>query len=386
MVGSPVCKPNLRRAPESASEVAQSPARATFKNGGEFLREVRDEVEHLVAGRLRRRSARQLYLKAPAAIALLAFGWVALLFARPHGVTVALCIMGLAAGATLIAFCVQHDANHGAYFTSRRANHLIGWTSDCLLGFSSYAWRVKHNIAHHTYTNVDGYDADIAQTPYLRLAPAQRPRTYYRFQHLYIWPLYSLMGLRWQILGDLKSFHAGSIGKSKLPAPRGCTLVGIVAGKTFFIAWALVIPSFFYPWWAVVAVYVAISMATSLIMAVTFQLAHCVEEAGFSSATELSENPRLWAVHEVESTVDFCPDNKLLTWTLGGLNYQIEHHLFPRLPHTLYPAIAPIIRRACDRHGIRYTVQPNLQAAVRSHLRHLRHLGQAGIRAELEMG
>jgi linoleoyl-CoA desaturase len=194
------------------------------------------------------------------------------------------------------------------------------------------------------------------------------------------------MGLRWQIAGDLSSLCAGSIGKSTLRFPRGWALFGIVAGKALFIAWALVIPALVYPWWMVATVYLAINMASSLVMAVTFQLAHCVEEADFSTAAALASTTRPWAVHEVESTVDFCPANKLLTWTLGGLNYQIEHHLFPRLPHTLYPAIAPVVKQACRRHGIRYTVQPTLRAALRSHVRHLRRLGQAGVRAELEMG
>jgi linoleoyl-CoA desaturase len=127
-------------------------------------------------------------------------------------------------------------------------------------------------------------------------------------------------------------------------------------------------------------------MAGSIVMAITFQLAHCVEEASFASPADLVSDGRVWAVHEVETTVDFCPRNKLLTWALGGLNYQIEHHLFPRLPHTLYPAIAPIVQRNCLRHGVRYTVQPSLRLALRSHFRHLRVLGRAGLRAELEMG
>jgi linoleoyl-CoA desaturase len=373
MAKSSVSARGVRPASAQVHAADQGTSKATFGNGGAFLREIRDEVERVVKEDTRRRAARQLYLKAPLAIGLVSLAWLLLLFAQPHGLTVGLCILALAAGGTLIAFCVQHDANHGAYFTSRRFNHLVGWTSDCLLGFSSYAWRVKHNVAHHTYTNVDGYDADIDQGPYLRLAPTQPPRSHYRFQHLYIWALYSLMGLRWQIAGDLSSLRAGSIGKSTLRFPKGWALVGIVAGKTLFIAWALVVPSFFYPWWMVATVYIAINMAASLVMAVTFQLAHCVEEAKFSSAAELSSTPRLWAVHEVESTV-------------GGLNYQIEHHLFPRLPHTLYPAIAPLVRQACHRHGIRYTVHPTLRAALRSHLRHLRQLGQTGVRAELEMG
>ena len=119
-----------------------------------------------------------------------------------------------------------------------------------------------------------------------------------------------------------------------------------------------------YPWWGVLTAYVGLSMVTSVVMATTFQLAHCVEEAGFATPAELIASKRVWAVHEVETTVDFCPRNKLLTWMLGGLNYQIEHHLFPRIPHTLYPEIAPIVQRNCLRYGVRYTVQPSLRLAL----------------------
>ena len=361
--------------------------KATFKTGGAFLRDTRAEVERLLSTpQARTRGARQLYLKAPISVGLIVVSWAVLLFAHPDVVVVALCLTGLGVGATLVAFCVQHDANHGSYFKSRRYNHLVGWTADALLGFSSYAWRVKHNVAHHTYTNVDGYDDDIEKTPFARFSPIQPTRPWYRFQHLYVWPFYTLMGIRWQTLGDLNSIRQGAIGKSIVRFPTGWTLAGLVGGKLFYIGWAIVLPLLFYPWWVVATVYVGLSMAGSFVMAITFQLAHCVEEASFASPADLAADGRVWAVHEVETTVDFCPRNKLLTWGLGGLNYQIEHHLFPRLPHTLYPEIAPIVQRNCLRHGVRYTVQPSLRLALRSHFRHLRVLGRAGLRAELEMG
>jgi len=361
--------------------------RVSFKNGGEFLRDLRAEVEHhLSAGHVRLRGAIRLYSKAPVAVGLIALSWVVLMFARPGAVGIVLCISGLAAGAILVAFCVQHDANHGSYFKSRRYNHAVGWTSDALLGFSSYAWRTKHNVAHHTYTNVDGYDDDIELSPLARFAPTQPTRPWYRFQHLYVWLVYSLMGLRWQTTGDLESLLRGSYGKTTLRSPSGWTWVSLLGGKAFFVGWAVVVPLLVYPWWAVATAYVGLTMVTSIVMATTFQLAHCVEEASFAAAGDLASGTRPWAVHQVETTVDFCPRNKFLTWVLGGLNYQIEHHLFPRLPHTFYPAIAPIVERNCLRHGVRYTVQPSLRLALRSHVRHLRELGRAGLRAEHEMG
>jgi linoleoyl-CoA desaturase len=362
-------------------------AKVAFDNGGAFIQDTRREVEqYLARPRTRVTGAIRLYAKAPVALALTAVSWATLVFLHPGVIAGLLCLVGLVLGAMLTAFCVQHDANHGAFFKKRRWNHLVGWSTDSLLGFSSYAWRVKHNVAHHTYTNVDGYDDDATQVPLARFTPTQEPRRWYRFQQYYIWPMYMLMGIRWQSVGDLAAFRRGRVGESALKAPRGWNLVGAVAGKAFFITWAILVPMLVYPWWAVLGAYLGFTMITSLIMATTFQLAHCVEEASFASADELRGERRIWAVHEVETTVDFCPRNPVLTWMLGGLNFQIEHHLFPKVPHTHYPKIAEIVRRNCAKHGVRYSSHRSLGLALRSHFLHLRTMGQLGLRAEIEMG
>ena len=359
----------------------------SFATGGDFIADTRREVELYLHSRQTRLSGRiQLYAKTFVALATMVASWATLVFVRPGLLGGLAALAGLVAGAILTGFCVQHDANHGAYFRSRRFNHLMGWTADALLGFSSYTWRVKHNVAHHTYTNVPDYDDDISQTPYMRLAPTQTPRWWYRLQHVYVWPLYSVMVLRMQIGADIAALVRGRIGRSPVHLPRRWDLVGIVAGKAVFVCWAIVVPLLVYPWWVVAAGYIGFTMATSLVTATTFQLAHCVEEAGFASAEELAADKRIWAVHEVETTVDFCPRNAFLTWVLGGLNYQIEHHLFPRVAHTHYPQIAEIVKRNAAKHGVRYTTQPSLRAAIRSHQRHLRALGRMGVLAEIEMG
>ena len=359
----------------------------SFENGGDFMRETRREVElYLSSRRARVRGRLMLYTKTVVALTVWAASWFTVVFVRPGVALGLLAMAGLVAGTVLIGFCVQHDANHGAYFRSRRFNHLMGWTSDALLGFSSYAWRVKHNVAHHTYTNVDEYDDDISQTPFARLMPTQEPKPWYRLQHLYIWPLYSVMVLRWQTGADVAALVRHRIGKTAIRTPRRWDLAGLLGGKALFIGWAIVAPLFFYPWWVVAAGYVGYTMATSLVTATTFQLAHCVEEADFTSAEELAANKRIWAVHEVETTVDFCPRNAFLTWVLGGLNFQIEHHLFPRVQHTHYPRIAEIVRCNAAKYGVRYTAQPSLWVALRSHHRHLRNLGRMGVPVEIEMG
>jgi linoleoyl-CoA desaturase len=367
--------------------VTSARQRPSFGSGGDFILDTRREVEaYLESGRVRMRARQKLYAKTFVAFALWAASWGTLIFAHPGVLLGVLALAGLIFATVLIGFCVQHDANHGAYFGTRRANHLMGWTSDAFAGFSSYAWRVKHNIAHHTYTNVAGYDDDINQAPFARLTPNQTPKPWYRLQHIYIWPLYSLMVLRWQTGADIAALVRGRIGSSPIKLPRRWALVGLISGKLIFIGWAIVVPLLIYPWWVVLAGYLVFTSVTSLITATTFQLAHCVEEADFASVDEVTASKRVWAVHEVETTVDFCTGNVPLTWVLGGLNYQIEHHLFPQLPHTHYPRIAAIVRRNAAKHGVRYTAQPSLFAALRSHQRHLRGLGRMGLPVAIEMG
>ena len=362
-------------------------ARVRFTNGGAFALDVRGEVERFLAEPGRTRRGRiALLVKAPIGVGAMLGGWAVLIFAAPGPAGAMTALALVAVGSLLTAFCVQHDANHGATFKARRWNYLLGWTADVMLGVSSHAWRVKHNVAHHTYTNVAGFDDDIALSPIARFAPAQASRPWYRLQHLYVWPLYCFMGLRWQIADDAWAFFRGRIGRSKLRWPRGWDLAAMVGGKFLFVVWALVVPLLVYPWWQVVVGFIGVSCLISLVMAVTFQLAHCVEEASFVTAEELGGEPRAWAEHEVETTVDFCPRNRVLTWSLGGLNFQIEHHLFPRVPHTLYPSIAPIVRAACARHGVSYAVAPRLRDALGSHVRHLKTMGARGEAPDLELG
>jgi linoleoyl-CoA desaturase len=371
----------------SVARVPPHSEKLSFDQSGAFVRETRRDVEqYLRRPGVRMSGALQLYAKTAVAFALTVAAWLGLVVVRPGLVLGLVCLAGLVLGSILTAFCVQHDANHGAYFRTRRANHLMGWTADALLGFSSYTWRVKHNVAHHTYTNVVGYDDDISQTPFLRLAPAQAPKPWYRLQWLYVWPLYCLLVLRWQVGADFAALMHRRIGRSALRWPRRYDFLGLVGGKAVFVGWALVLPLLVYPWWVVLAGYVGFSMTVSLIAATTFQLAHAVDGADTATPDEVARAARPWGKHQVETTVDFCPRNPVLTWLLGGLNFQIEHHLFPRVQHTHYAHIAAIVQRNCARHGIRYTSQPSLWAALRAHARHLRAMGHLGVPVEIEMG
>jgi linoleoyl-CoA desaturase len=301
--------------------------------------------------------------------------WAALLWVAASWWQAVLLAVSLGLALAGIGFNITHDANHGSYSPHRRLNRALAWTMD-LIGASSYVWRTKHNTAHHTFTNISGADSDIDSMPFARFAPDQPRRPYHRFQHVYMWLLYGLFAIKWHTVGDFGYLGRGKIGETPIRWPRGGELVGFVAGKVFFVGWTLVIPLMLHPVWVVALFYAVASFVLAFILAVTFQLAHCLEEAEFSSIEEMAAaGSSEWARHQVETTVDFAPRNRLLAWYLGGLNFQIEHHLFSRVCHTHYPAMARIVSDVCDRHGVRHQSHPGLRSALVSHTRWLREMG-----------
>jgi linoleoyl-CoA desaturase len=278
-----------------------------------------------------------------------------------------------------VGFSVMHDANHGGYSERKLINRLFGWTLDAV-GGSSYVWSWKHNIFHHSHPNVAGLDEDIDIQPLARFAPGQRRRAGHRFQHLYIWVLYGLLPVKWHFIDDFKNMITGRIGRQKMPRPTGRTLVGVLSGKLVFYGWALVLPAFFHPVGMVALAYLLTALVLGLTLSTVFQLAHCVQEAEFPEVPEGSNTfQRDWAAHQVESTVDFARGNPLVSWYLGGLNFQVVHHLFPRVCHLHYPALSRIVEETCREHGVRYRSQESVGAALRSHVRWLKQMGQPAL-------
>jgi linoleoyl-CoA desaturase len=277
-----------------------------------------------------------------------------------------------------IGFSVMHDANHGAYSRSPRVNRAWGLTLD-FVGASSYLWRFKHNVHHHTYANIDGMDTDIDAAPLLRLARSQRLRAFHRWQHVFAWPLYGALGLKWWFVDDLVDLARGRMGQHPFPRPRGGELLAVVAGKAVFIAWAIVTPVLVFRSVWVVALFLFGSLTLGVVLSTVFQLAHAVPDAAFHSARPGDQRmPTSWAEHQVRATVDFARSNRVLGWYVGGLNFQVEHHLLPDVCHVHYPALAGMVGAACAAHGIPYRAQPSLRGAIAAHYRYLRALGRCG--------
>lgn len=293
-----------------------------------------------------------------------------LLVALPAAV---LLVVGLVATST----GVMHDANHGA-FGHRSLNRTLAFSAD-LLGASSWLWRQKHHVLHHGNTNVVGVDTDIEQMPFARLAPSQPWRPWYRYQHVYLWFLYGFLTLQWLLFSDFASLATGRIGTQPIGRkPRRSDLVGLFAGKALHVGWAIVLPMMFHPWWVVVTFYVACSWTVGLVLAIVFQLAHCVEDVEFLDPTA----PRRgndFALHQLRTTADVACDTPLVgpaaAWLMGGLHHQIEHHLAPGIPHTAYPRMAARVRQVCDDVHLPYHVHRSVWSALHAHARWLKTMG-----------
>jgi linoleoyl-CoA desaturase len=365
--------------PNALMPATPLPGALKFNVSDAFHWELRRRVDRYFryTGR-RRRDCPQMYLKTALLVGWLASSYVMLLFfAGTWWFALPLAMMlGLSMAA--IGFNVQHDGGHRAYSDRQWVNTLMALSLD-LLGGSSYVWARKHNSIHHSYANITGHDDDINLGIFGRLSPHQKRLPFHRLQHFYLWVLYGFLPIKWQLYDDFRNVIAGNIGGHRLARPKGWDLLTFIGGKVTFFSLALAIPMLLHPVWAVLLLYVTASFVQGVVLSVVFQLAHCVEEAEFPlPRPDTGRMATAWAVHQVETTVDFARGSRLLSWFVGGLNFQIEHHLFPQICHIHYPALSRLVEKTSREFGLRYVAHETLVAGLVSHFRWLRRVGMAG--------
>jgi linoleoyl-CoA desaturase len=380
----PVSQPSPIAVQHSIAEtVAASKAdvaKLKFSGSDRFIRELRRRVDAYFerTGKSRRDCA-QMYFKTTSIMAWFIGAYLLLLFVATSWWTVVplAVILGLAIAA--IGFNIQHDGGHRAYSDHQWVNRIMALTLD-LMGGSSYLWDWKHNSIHHTYPNIEGHDDDINLGFLGRLSPQQRRLKFHRYQGIYLWLLYGFMAIKWHLIDDFYQIARGHIGNHKIPRPKGKDLAVFITGKVAFSLLAFAIPMMLHPWWAVLLVYLTAAFVSGVVLSVVFQLAHCVGEADFPvpiSVAEGSERIQTdWAVHQVQTTVDFARGNRVLCWFLGGLNFQIEHHLFHKICHVHYPALSKLVEEACKEFGLKYAEHKTLFSAINSHFRWLVEMGR----------
>ena len=354
-------------------------AKITFSNSNnDFYQSVKSSVEdYFTKNKIRKTGDWRLYSKtiilvgaAIAMYSLLVFAqlnpWVALLVCMVMGFTLA-----------SIGFSVMHDANHGSYSSRPVLNDFLGLSLNAM-GASSYFWKQKHNIIHHTYTNVDGIDDDIAKSPIIRQCESQKWVPAHKIQYLYLLPVYSLSTIFWIFIMDFTKYFSRKIYT---------TAAWKMSLKNHFIFWCTkILYLFFYivlpimvwgvlPW---VIGFMALNMVMGLTLSIVFQLAHVVENTEFEHVLldDTKHIDTAWAEHQMKTTSNFAMSNKVISWFVGGLNFQIEHHLFPRISHIHYPAISKIVMQKCKEFNLPYNKYDTFFGAITSHFRVMKYLGK----------
>lgn len=289
---------------------------------------------------------------------------------------VLLAAFGVVQGYVLMAFNIMHDGAHGSCSRRGWVNRLAGASMD-FMGASALLWRQKHNQLHHTYTNIDGKDDDLALGRLMRLSPNQPWHPWHRLQHWYAPLLYSLLTLYLVVYSDWHKLMTGRIGSTPLMQRRWTDLAYFLATKVFYVGYALVVPMLFHPVWLVLLVFFGIHALFGLTLSLVFQLAHIVEDVQFPLPEPASGHMADdWVTHQVKTTADFAPRNWLATFYMGGLNFQVEHHLFHHVSHVHYLAISHIVRETCAEYGVPYRCFGTVREAIGSHFRFLRQMGQ----------
>lgn len=285
-------------------------------------------------------------------------------------------LMGLAMAG--IGMSVMHDALHGSYSKSAAVNKFMGRSLN-FLGGSAFIWNIQHNVLHHTYTNIHGMDEDIETKVIVRLCKHAPVKHFYRFQHFYVFFAYGLMTLLMLVSDFIKLFKyhkRGMVEKKKIRISREYIKMAAYKAVYLFIMLGLPLLLTSLAWWQVLIGFLLIHLIAGYILSIVFQLAHIVEgtEQPIPDSEGTMENA--WAVHQLQTTANFSRDNRLLNWYVGGLNFQIEHHLFPNICHVHYRSLSKIVQETAEEFQLPYNLKPSFGQALQSHIRMLRVLGR----------
>jgi linoleoyl-CoA desaturase len=284
----------------------------------------------------------------------------------------------MAFGISGIGMSIMHDANHGAYSSNRTINTLLGLTIN-LAGAFAFNWKIQHNILHHTYTNIADYDDDIDEKAILKLSPHSETKWYHRYQHIYAFFFYAIMTIYWAILKDFLQLirYTREGHHSSSTAENLWLWIRLIALKVMYFFIILVVPSLYFgiSFQKTLICFLTMQMIAGVLLTIVFQLAHTIEGTAHPLPTQDLIVENNWAIHQMHTTTNFTIKNPFLAWYVGGLNYQIEHHLFPNICHVHYPAIAEIVKNTAAEFHIPYLNYERLSEALRAHVHALKRFG-----------
>ena len=276
-----------------------------------------------------------------------------------------------------VGFNVCHDAIHGALSANKKVNKVFGFIFN-LVGANPYVWSITHNIVHHTYTNIPGHDEDIEIAPGLiRISEEDEINRIQRYQHWYAFPLYSLASLSWVFRKDYKKFFQKKIGAHQNKHPKW-EFFNLFFYKAIYYFLLIILPLLLLDisWWQFLIGFLCLHFAQGLTMGLVFQLAHVVEGTNFPTPNTSGQMEEAWAEHQMRTTANFATHDKVAAFFLGGLNRQIEHHLFPKVCHIHYGEISIIVKKTALEFDLPYHENKTFLSALRSHFMILKKFGK----------
>jgi len=366
---------NFERGGKEMQEVSYS-----VQNKSGFMSELREQVAaYFENNHLSENGNLNLFLKTIFMFALFLTPYFLLLFGVIHslyGVFISYVVIGL--GQAGVGMAVMHDANHRSYSRNKVLNRWMSKSLYLLGGFPA-TWQYQHNTMHHGYTNIDGMDEDINPGPVLRLSPHKPLLKIHKYQHIYAWFLYGLMTLLWITVKDFKQlyrYHKNNVPLSEKYSYNQMLMTLIFSKILYYIAF-VVVPVIILPfaWYWIVFAFLIMHFVSGFILSVIFQTAHVIPTSEYPLPDKNGDMENNWAVHQLYTTSDFAPKNKILGWFIGGLNCQVEHHLFPNISHVHYHKISDIVKKIARKYGLPYHAQRSFLKAVIQHGKMLNKLG-----------
>ena len=338
----------------------------------EFHKRLKERIEKYFHENLLSKSGNiQLWVKSIALLSLTVSTYAVLIFTK-YSLTVGLLLcmlLGLLKGS--IGFIICHDALHNSFSSQGKINKLLGYLFD-VMGMSSTVWRITHNYQHHIYTNIHGKDHDIDKAILLRFSPQDKLYSFHRYQHWYIFFLYFFTALNWIFYADYRFLYL------KRKSLKGFEIGLALLLKSLNLMIFLGVPLYLIPLpsWQILVGYLVAVMLGGFYIAIVFQLAHLVENVAFPLPDEKGVMDHSWGIHEILTTSNFATNSYWTTFFLGGLNFQIEHHLFANISHVHYPVLSKIVKSTTQEFGLPYHEQPTLRQAIKSHFITVKALGR----------
>lgn len=277
-----------------------------------------------------------------------------------------------------IGMGVMHDAIHGSYSKNRTVNKVLSYSMN-LIGANAAVWKIQHNVLHHTYTNIDHADDDINTPPFLRFSPNRKWMKAHRYQHIYIWFFYSLSTISWITTKDFirikRYWKMGLVGDQKKFQRE---MLQVTLWKLSYYVYALIIPLIMLPIspFIVVLAFISMHMVTGICISAVFQTAHIMPDMAFPLMKDDGKIEKDWTVHQMETTANYAPGSRVFTWLIGGLNYQVEHHLFPNICHIHYRKLSKIVKETASEFNVPYYSYSSFGSALKQHAKTLQNLGK----------